>query len=237
MLKTWLKPARKLHKLLGYLLALQLFAWLLGGLVMSALPLEKVHGKHLAQRSIANPFILKDYPAWQQLALATESVITQLHFTHFLDTPLLKVERSEQPALYFSGNTGQPFSPPTQQQIQIQAERHYLGSGQVSNITLLDVAPREAGFRKNVWQVNFNDSLSTSLYLDAQSGQVITVRSTLWRIFDFFWMLHIMDYDEREDFNHPLLIFFAACSVLFCLSGMVLLCQSPPWRRKSSLRS
>jgi hypothetical protein len=39
-------------------------------------------------------------------------------------------------------------------------------------------------------------------------------------------MLHIMDYDERENFNNPLLISFAATSVLFCLSGFLLLLQN-----------
>lgn len=26
-----------------------------------------------------------------------------------------------------------------------------------------------------------------------------------WRVFDFLWMLHIIDFDSRDDFNHPLL--------------------------------
>jgi exosortase/archaeosortase len=55
---------------------------------------------------------------------------------------------------------------------------------------------------------------------------VITVRSDIWRVFDFFWMLHIMDYDEREDFNNPLLISFAASSVFFSFTGFILLLQN-----------
>ena len=63
MNKRLFKYARKGHKWLGYLLALQIFFLLLGGLVMSSLPLEKVHGKHLANRSLSSPFLLSDYPA------------------------------------------------------------------------------------------------------------------------------------------------------------------------------
>ena len=62
-MKKIFKPARKLHKWLGYLLGIQILAWLLGGLVMSAIPLEKVHGKHLATRTLANPFKSSDYVA------------------------------------------------------------------------------------------------------------------------------------------------------------------------------
>ncbi len=63
MNKRMFKYARKVHKWLGYLLAIQIFFWLLGGLVMSAIPLEKVHGKHLAKRSLSNPFKVHDYMA------------------------------------------------------------------------------------------------------------------------------------------------------------------------------
>ncbi|MEL0657488.1 hypothetical protein V6257_21200, partial [Pseudoalteromonas issachenkonii] len=66
----------------------------------------------------------------------------------------------------------------------------------------------------------------TTLYLSENNGKVLTVRSTLWRIFEFFWMLHIMDYDQREDFNNPLLISFSANRVLFWLSGILLLIQN-----------
>ena len=41
--------------------------------------------------------------------------------------------------------------------------------------------------------------------VDAGSGEVTAVRHDRWRLFDWFWMLHIMDYDERSDFSTPLL--------------------------------
>ena len=63
MNKKIFKHARKLHKWLGYLLALQILAWLLGGLIMSAIPLDKVHGEHLATRTLNNPFTQADYVA------------------------------------------------------------------------------------------------------------------------------------------------------------------------------
>ena len=45
-------------------------------------------------------------------------------------------------------------------------------------------------------------------------------RTTRWRVFDFLWMLHIMDYDEREDFNHPLLVSASLIALLAALSGV-----------------
>lgn len=35
------------------------------------------------------------------------------------------------------------------------------------------------------------------------------------------WSLHIMDYGQRDDFNHPLLVAFASLGVITVLSGGV----------------
>jgi hypothetical protein len=99
---TWFKPIRKLHKWLGYILVLQILAWLLGGLVMSAIPLEKVHGKHLAKRQLSNPFSMQDYPAWSSLPWANFQTLEKAELTHFLTTPLIKISQTEHAVRYRS---------------------------------------------------------------------------------------------------------------------------------------
>jgi hypothetical protein len=230
MNKKIFKPARKLHKWLGYLLALQLLAWLLGGLIMSAIPLEKVHGKHLANRKLNNPFTQQDYTASLDKIAAQVENPTQIIFEHFLTTPLITVmNNSGQQS--FNGITGEPFSAPSKQQITTNAQAHLLINAQPISTTFIAKGARETSYSTNIWQIQFNDPLNTTLYLSATNGEVITVRSTIWRTFDFFWMLHIMDYEQRENFNNPLLISFAATSVLFCLSGILLLLQSIKLRK------
>lgn len=231
MNKRIFKHARKLHKWLGYLLALQIFAWLLGGLVMSAIPLEKVHGKHLAARQLDNPFKQQDYSASLDSIVAQLSDPVQISYRHFLTTPIIVVTTAQGESSY-NGRTGQLLAAPTQQNIIANAKAHLLIDATVIHVMQLDIGPREVGYKGNLWQVQFDDLWSTTLYLSALNGQVITVRSTIWRIFDFFWMLHIMDYDEREDFNNPLLISFSATSVLFCITGMLLLLQNVRLRRR-----
>ena len=224
-MKNIFKPARKLHKWLGYLLALQILAWLLGGLIMSAIPLEKVHGKHLATRTLNNSFTQADYIASLDDIASQVANPTQIIFESFLTTPIITVKNKDEQQS-FNGITGRPFEPPTKIQITANAKAHLLINAQPVSTLLLKQGTREVGYKSNIWQVQFDDTFKTTLYLSANNGKVVTVRSTLWRIFDFFWMLHIMDYDEREDFNNPLLIRFAATSVLFCLSGILLLVQN-----------
>ncbi|KPH93606.1 hypothetical protein AMS58_16240 [Pseudoalteromonas porphyrae] len=236
MNKRIFKHARKFHKWLGYLLAIQIFAWLLGGLVMSAIPLEKVHGKHLAARSINNPFNQADYPTSLDNIVLQVPQPTQITYSHFLTTPIITVNNSEGEHS-FNGLTGRPFLPPSKTQIIANAHAHLLIEAKVNNAVILTTGPREVGYKQNIWQVTFDDTFSTTLYLSADNGNVITVRSTIWRIFDFFWMLHIMDYDEREDFNNPLLISFSACSVLFCITGFILLLQNFRLPRRKRTRT
>jgi Na+-transporting NADH:ubiquinone oxidoreductase subunit F len=77
-----------------------------------------------------------------------------------------------------------------------------------------------------VWQVRFADTADTSLYFSGTDGQFITARNDTWRVFDFFWMLHTMDYRGRDDFNNPVVVFAATGSLWLGLSGVILLFRS-----------
>ncbi len=52
MKRILMRYTRVFHKWVGLFLALQILLWILGGLVMSAIPLEMVHGKHLANKHV-----------------------------------------------------------------------------------------------------------------------------------------------------------------------------------------
>jgi uncharacterized iron-regulated membrane protein len=55
------------------------------------------------------------------------------------------------------------------------------------------------------------------------TGEVVSRRSGVWRLFDFFWRLHVMDWDDGEDFNHPLIIITTALTLSIVVSGFILL--------------
>ena len=65
-------------------------------------------------------------------------------------------------------------------------------------------------------------SQALRLYFDAETGQLLTRRTRLWRVYDFMWMLHIMDYQGREDFNHPLVQIAAGLGLSVAISGILL---------------
>jgi hypothetical protein len=77
-----------------------------------------------------------------------------------------------------------------------------------------------------VWRVTFTDDLETRLYISPETGAVTARRNKVWRLYDFFWMLHIMDYETRDNFNNPLVKIASATALLFSLTGVFLVVTS-----------
>jgi hypothetical protein len=61
-----------------------------------------------------------------------------------------------------------------------------------------DVPMEIRGRAPPLWRADFDDWLQTTLYLHPDTGALVARRHRLWRWYDFLWMLHIMDYGERE---------------------------------------
>jgi len=215
---------RKVHKYLGWVLLLQLICWFGSGLVMSFLPIEQVRGEHLHQ---ALPL-----PAWSQAIspaqIAQQLPHHQLKLSQQGTTPVYQFSKDNE-QLYYSALTAEVIAPLTETQVKDLARRQYQGTAEIDKIQRLQQAPFEVRhLAAPLWQVQFADEDGSSFYLEEYTGKLLSVRTTNWRIFDFVWMLHIMDYQDREDFNHPLLIVFSATALFFTLTGALLL----PWRRK-----
>jgi uncharacterized iron-regulated membrane protein len=72
-----------------------------------------------------------------------------------------------------------------------------------------------------VWKVAYSEPEALALYFDPWTGDLLARLTTRWRIFDFLWMLHIMDFENRDDFNSALLQGAALLGLLVALSGVI----------------
>lgn len=122
-----------------------------------------------------------------------------------------------------SAATGRPFGPMSAADASAFAKGAYKGEARVSGAVLLATAPEETGRTGPLWRVDFADREKTAFYLSPATGEVVTRRSGVWRIFDFFWRLHVMDWNDGEDFNHPLIIITTALTLSIVISGFILL--------------
>ncbi len=67
-----------------------------------------------------------------------------------------------------------------------------------------------------------NHPSRTTVYVAARLGTVQKFRNEKWRVFDFLWMLHTMDYSTRDNFGNLLLRAFSGFGLLTILSGFAL---------------
>lgn len=225
--------SRTLHKWLGLIVGIQLLIWLASGLYMVIVDIDFIHGDSLVknmQQPVVIPTaplvsasaLLDKYPDAQQISL--RSVMGEAHYL---------VTTADKRYL-ISPDSGTVVSPLSENEIREIASFHFNGPASISNIELIIAnPPMEIQTRRlPLWRANFNDRFSTSFYIDPVSGRLVTRRHQYWRIFDFMWMLHIMDYDERSDAHNPLLITAQVAGLVFAVTGLWLLFYSFSGRRR-----
>lgn len=226
------KPMRlfaRWHIWLGWLAGVPLLLWTLSGLVMVAKPIEEVRGTHL-RREVA-PIAL---PAGADIAVrlpldgAVTSVATKIEEGRVITRLTYADERVER--FDADGNKLMPFS---DVEARLLVAKRIVGGDKVASVRLTDAKNPPLDFRQPIaaWQVTLVDG--TNVYVGRDSGEIAAVRTRWWRVFDFFWGLHIMDLQTREDTHHPILILFAVLAFVSCILGTTLLFR----RRKAAPRA
>lgn len=229
--------SNSIHKWAGLVLALQILFWIGGGLIMSAIPIDKVHGDHLASSHSHEVPTNSQYTfsldkLLQEISKETDTTVRSIRLDSRENEPVYII-RTKGKTQLFDAKTGSEMPPLLETNIKQLAQSYYLGEGEVLSIKKLKEPPHEASrARGENWQVTFSDTWNTTLYIAPLTGKLLNVRSDIWRLFDIVWMLHIMDYDTRDNINNPILISFAAAAFIFTLSGIVLLFRTfTPKRR------
>ena len=216
---------RRLHLWVGLLLGVQFLLWMLSGVVMSWFHLSQVRGETTAFSSPPRELQVSTYASPGGVIVQVDGA-TSVELRSFLQRAVYEVRGADGPVL-FDASTGERLSPLPEETARAVAERDFIGDGALQRITLITGPPREhrGEYRGRwpVWRADFDDRLHTRLYISPQTGEVAARRNDLWRIYDVFWMLHIMDYGAREDFNNPLLRGASAAGLVFALSGFVML--------------
>lgn len=216
-MKTHLWSAR-LHKWLALIVGVQVALWVVSGLFMTLYPIERVRGEHLTRAPappvLGAPAVLPDDAGLD---------VASFRLAQYGGRPVVVAEADGTRTLH-DAYTGERIAAPDEARIRELAREAYLGEGDVASVRRIETdAPIEYRGALPVWQVVFDGSQALHLYLDVGSGEIVARRTRLWRIYDVMWMLHIMDYDERVDFNNPLVRIASALAVVVALSGLVLL--------------
>ena len=225
---------RKLHRWLGLLMALQIIAWMSSGFYFSLFPIEQIRGEHLtAPAQTVDKALLLRAESLPALIAALDRhfdsdwELTSAEVINLEDTAYWRIE-GQAAGLEFTrlvGAEGQGVLPRlSADEARDLANRLLLEPGRISEVEWVEEYPDNLEFRGRplpVWRVAYSSPESLSLYIDPWTGELLVRRTDRWRLFDFFWMLHVMDYETRDDFNHPLLQVAALLGLVIALSGVV----------------
>jgi uncharacterized iron-regulated membrane protein len=211
------------HRWLGLVIGVQLAAWCVGGLVFATHDIAWVRGEAGRARGEAPALDLarvRIAPAEAAARLAGAGAITQVVVRPFLGRPVYEISHGDDVSLV-DAETGALLSPVDRDTAIAIARADRAGSPEIREAVLLERDP-PSEYREGAlpaWRVVIDDGEDTHVYVAARTGRITARRNDAWRRFDFFWMLHTMDYRGRDDFNHPLLIVAAAAAVVALGSG------------------
>lgn len=211
---------RRIHKWVGLVLGLQFVLWALSGSMMAWLDADAVGGHDgpaIHVMPVANTGLVD--PA----RLLRGQPVSGFALRDVAGRPVYEIADAAGIRL-LDAVTGRPFVIDRDMAVAIAA--HGM-SAPVRGATLLAKANLEARDHDGpMWRVDLADAEHSSIYVSAITGRHLVTRGDTWRTWDFFWMLHNMDYVNRSSFNHPLIIVVAFGVLWLSGTGFYLLFKS-----------
>lgn len=235
---------RKTHRYLGVILGIQFLFWTLGGLYFSWSDIDEIHGdfqhRHVPQLNGTLHFISPDSVLKQ---VSHVDSINSLQVINILGKPYYSIayySGNNQHRILADANTGMIRNPIDKNEAIQVAAASFNGPPVVKKIEYLTTTDGHHEYREKplpAWAVTFRHSINTTIYVSSEFGRVESFRNNKWRIFDFLWMMHTMDYNGRDNINNWLLRIFSIFGLLTIFSGFTLyLISSRPVKRIFRLR-
>lgn len=230
-------------------MALQIIAWMASGLWFSLYPIAEIRGEHLTRAAptldLSSGELHASAPSLPQML--SETLDRHLGNDWRLDE--LQLLRhgggfawriaGQAPGGAFrrlvSSDGSTVFGALDRDAARARAEEWLSAPGRAVGADWVETAQPDSEIRGRalpLWRVRFEEPEGLSLYIDPWTGEIAARRTDRWRIFDFMWMLHVMDYETRDDFNHLLLQAAAALGLVIGVSGLVLWALTTRLRRR-----
>jgi uncharacterized iron-regulated membrane protein len=217
---------RKLHKWLGLLIGLQVILWAASGVAFAWLDRSSVSAagsvRILEPAVLAAAAVKTEPTAW--LDDYAKQDLYDVRAVSLADRWVWRVELRDRVELR-AIEDGAPVKL-NEAWVRQLALGQYAGSGALIAATLQTQPDIESRAKSPVWRAQFDDPQHTALYFAADDGHFIAARTSSWRLYDFFWMLHTMDYAGRDNFNNPLIVTIGMAALWLSISGIVLLTRS-----------
>ena len=233
MTPTWNYRIRRTHRYMGVLLGIQFFMWTVGGLYFSWSNMDEIHGDFQKK---APPQYRADL-AFVSPSIALKNLKNKVAVDSMLNIALIDVLGKPTYRMEFlhgghhkmyqlaDAQTGALRDPLSIEEATALAKQQFNGEPTVKSVEEIKDVNGHHEYRENplpAVAVTFEHPTATTVYVATEMGIVTKYRNDKWRIFDFLWMLHTMDYQSRDNIGNWLLRAFSIFGLLTIASGFTL---------------
>lgn len=230
----WLFYYRKFHQYLGVIIGIQFLFWTLGGIFFTFSNMDQIHGNTNRKEEK----IFSDLLGWQNpstvfseisKSIPVDSVIS-FKVINFINEPFYQIRffsEGEPKISLVNAKTGK-VRPPVNKEEAIEISRNIFTPGsEIESVVLLTKKLKNKhheyrGRPLPAYAISFAHSSGTTVYVSTEYAQVMTFRNSNWRIFDFLWMMHTMDYQSRDNIGNTLLRIFSVLGLVTIFTGFIL---------------
>jgi len=210
------------HKWLALLIGIQILFWVVSGLFFTLFPIEQIRSEHLIRPTPAQVIDVGDLASLAHLRGPQGELPTKLTIERRASGQVIVAEFADAPPALYDAADLRRLSPLSADQASAIARTHVTLSAPPIGVERVTEETPEYRGPLPAWRVRFAES-GLSVYVAENTGAVTARRSDLWRLYDTLWALHIMDWQNHEDFNHPLIVIVTWLTLLSVLAGIVLI--------------
>jgi len=224
---------RKTHRYMGLFIGIQFFLWTIGGLYFSWTNIDHIHGDHLVNfpntKISITDSLLSPNEAIKSAGLEQKEV-SRMHLANVLDKTVYRIY-VDSGLVMVNAKTGAIRPPLNKVEATRFAKQIFKPNNDVVKVDYVTKANAQEHYQYRggplpAWAVSFNHPSKSVIYISAKQGRFEKIRNGQWRLFDWLWMLHVMDYDTRDNLNNWILRGFSILGLLTILSGFTLFYQS-----------
>ena len=208
--------------------------WTLGGLYFSWTQIEAIRGEHLHHHAAIEPegemvslseAIAGKLVNGEKIDLSGVRIVRVLGETYY-SVAFLDRELNDRRMLIRAsdGRRREPVNEIEAAQIAVTSIHEPARVLSVELVTK-EIAGGHHEYRGKplpAWAVNLEHGEGVTAYIGADDGQVHAMRTNSWRMFDFLWMMHTMDFDGRDNINNYVLRAFSILGIITVMSGFLL---------------
>ena len=215
---------RKAHRYLGIFLGIQFLFWTISGLYFSWTNLDEIHGDHyknleyepLSFENLISPSLIK-----------IKESINSIEIRDINKKPYYFINKK----WLYSARTGVRKNELTKDEALYIADKYMKKGLVVKSIEKITKVGKHHEYRKKLlpaYVISYKSDDNLKAYVSISDAKFQSVRHRSWRLFDFLWMTHTMDYEGRDNFNTITLRAFSLLGLITVLSGFTLAFVTTP---------